>query len=175
MIESVENINMKNIYSLTFRFYDDRKCTRRDSRDAVNKCFNKYKKNNQWMVISPDYDLSPQIQFHFNCVLKSNYIKGYLYSYKIKSLAKEDGVYAQIDPCDSVQGCLHYSHARYAQYLLKRYKFPDEYILFFKSIIDSKQLFRDAWHDIHEKQNNLLQLSLRNALDSPSFDSEGTS
>ena len=142
----------KNIYNVTVRFYDDRRLTKTDSKEAIDKVFNKYKRNNQFLLISPDYDPSPQIQFHFNCLLKTNYIKGYLNSYKIKSIIKEPSIYAQIDPCTSIEGTLHYAHARYSQYLLKKLKFPQEYINYFKAQIDSKQIYNDAWRHM-EKYN----------------------
>lgn len=138
-------MDTKNLFSVTVRFYDERRETREASRDAIKKVFNKYKKNNQFLLISPDFDPSKQIQYHFNCLLKTNYIKGYLFSYKIKSIAKEDSIYAQIDPCESIEGCMYYAHARFAQYLLKKFKFPELYIQYFKSIIDSKKIYNDAW------------------------------
>lgn len=128
------NRQHKNTYFIVFRYYkDEYKNSPESSSQYTINCINKYKNNIQYLCVSPDFDCM-QSKYHYNVLLKTNYIKGYLDSFNRRNKDKDKNVFAKIDKCDHLVSYFYYSHKRYAQYLLKLYNFPDEYIYMVKNM-----------------------------------------
>ena len=142
-----------NTYFVVFRYYkDDFKDSAEKSSQYTINCINKYKNNIQYLCVSPDFEPC-QVHFHYNVLLKTNYIKGYLTSYTKHSPKKDSNVFAKIDKCDHLVSFFYYAHKRYAQFLLKLYNFPDEYIYMVKNMKVSYEC-----NCIINKENELMFL-----------------